>query len=274
MRMEVTEETAREHVEAAEARLRDELAILLKKNHGADWETTQLGDEHKALAGFRAKELRDRPEAPPEPDLLGYAGFPHIREIAKRHWDCCVKTGLRWPSAAVMEYELETLHVVRNPAAHGRPLYAHEYVHAEGTARRLRRESEERWRERNKVTGEYWPYIESAEDDRGHRATGPGAVVIVQGGIVTEGELIELRVRAFDPNGRELKYRLQNPASVPGPWTTSSTMEWRAGPTGRQREPLVYVRAGAGPYAQDDYDARVHFVYEVRPADAERRTRS
>ncbi|MDP9225909.1 MAG: hypothetical protein M3P18_19135 [Actinomycetota bacterium] len=159
---------------------------------------------------------------------------------------------------------------MRNPGAHGRTLFAHEYVEAEGIARRLRTGIGSLWRARMNVQDEYWPFIEAAEDSLGHRITTPGPSVRVKCGVITEGELVQLRCVAFDPKGRDLTYRMraQTSAAAPlmsSPWGNSSEFEWVAGPPGRSVVVQIEARAGDGAHAFGEVDALASFQYDVRP---------
>lgn len=132
--MEINAETATEQVRNAEVQLRTEFAEWLRGNHGQTWQDTELGDIADVCRRIREQERRERPGADDEPHLLGYAGLGHLRSLADRHWRCCVSPAGLWATASEKNLDLQKLERVRNPGAHGRTLFAHEYVEAEGIA--------------------------------------------------------------------------------------------------------------------------------------------
>jgi hypothetical protein len=116
--MDVTPDTASEHVRSAEQRVRELFARKLAAKHGSSWQDQISKKVRGFLETIRAKERAARPSARDEPHLLGYAGFDHLIDISHAHWECCLKETELWPSFDVMKYELGRLQAVRNPAAH------------------------------------------------------------------------------------------------------------------------------------------------------------
>ncbi len=273
--MQITADTASEHVRVAEQRLRELIARLLAHVHGPQWETNEISNKIRVtLERIRADELAARPQAPPEPHLLGYAGYKQLITIAKHHWPCCVQSTGLWSDLRVIEYELARLHAVRNPAAHGRTVFAHEYIEGEGTARRLCSSIEEYWRREASMKDEIWLYIEQAEDSLGNRQVtnqDTGDVILNGRQIpIRVGDLLHLRVTAFDPLGRALQYRLMDyfgSSRLSTPWQGSPEFEWTPTEPMRQAEIRVEVRAEGDPHPRPGhvYDVFASFLYEVRP---------
>jgi hypothetical protein len=265
--MDVTPDTASEHVRSAEQRLRELFARKLAAKHGSSLQDQISKKVRGSLETIRDKERAARPNAREEPHLLGYAGFDHLIDISHAHWECCLKeTGL-WPSFDVMKYELGRLQAVRNPAAHGRTLFPHEYIEGEGMARRMRTEIERLWRQEARVSDQYWLYIEEAEDSLGNRSKSGIQVAAIKENpdLVYEGDVVHFRVRAFDPLGRQLKFSLMTFAGEQGPWQDSPEFEWTAKPARRTLDVRIKVIADKEPHAMSDCDAFADFRYEVRP---------
>src|SRR5207244_3037432 len=122
-KLEVTLESAADHVRFAEQRLRDLVAGRLASTHGAKWEDLLESNLRRSLQAIRVDERQARPHVMSEPHLLGYAGLSHLTKICVEHWKCCIEQSRLWPSIEVMTYELRRLNSVRNPAAHGRTLF-------------------------------------------------------------------------------------------------------------------------------------------------------
>jgi hypothetical protein len=196
-----------------------------------------------------------RPQALREPHLLAYAGLSQLTKVCVSHWDCCIaQTHLR-PSRGVMIYELRRLNTVRNPAAHGRTLFPHEYIEGEGVARRLRTDIEILWRQEAEMSDQYWLYIESAEDSLGNRAgSGVQTFAIAEPPTrVFVDDVIHFRVRAFDPLARGLKYRLITFAGYQTQWQDSPEFEWQAMPAHRALDVRIFVMADAEPHEAMDW---------------------
>jgi hypothetical protein len=267
--LNVTPETAGEHVRFAEQRLRALVAARLASHH-ADWQTKLSPGVTRSLEAIRNDERLARPQAPDEPNLLGYAGFNHLIKVCTSHWSCCIKDSKIWPSESVMTYELHRLNSIRNPTAHGRTVFPHEYIEGEGMARRLRTDIELLWRQEAQMSDQYWLYIESAEDSLGNRS-GSGVQAFAIANPPTRifvGDVIHFRVRAFDPLGRGMRFSLMTFASQRTPWQESPEFEWSAEPAHRSLDVRILVIADAEPHAMTDCDAFVDFRYEIRPRPA------
>lgn len=76
--MDVTAETAADHVRLVEQRLRALLARELMRSYGARWHEKVSKAVRTKLEVIRQNELKARSHAPEEPHLLGYAGFDHL----------------------------------------------------------------------------------------------------------------------------------------------------------------------------------------------------
>jgi hypothetical protein len=239
-------------------------------SHGAEWQKMLSTRIVKSLEAIQRNERSARPQAADEPHLLGYAGFNHLTSICIPHWDCCLKGSGLWPSSEVMRHELGRLHAVRNPAAHGRTLFPHEYIEGEGMARRLRTNIELLWRQEAQLNDQYWLYIEYAEDSLGNRSdSGVQAFAIRQPPTrAFVGDVINFTVRAFDPLGRSMKYSLMSFAGERTPWQDSPEFEWVAKPAHKALDVRIFVMADAEPHAMSDCDAFVDFRYEIRPRDS------
>jgi hypothetical protein len=268
--MDVSEHTAAEHVKSTESLLREVLARLLEQGHGKNWEqqlSRRVRDECEKVA---SSERSARPHARDEENLLGYAGFDQLKAVARHHWTCCVNTYGLWPSEEWAIRDLDRLHAVRNPAQHGRTLFPHEFIEAEGLSRRLRFEIERRRREIATMSDEYWLYIEEAEDSVGNRQTNPGGdsnIIVYRSTRLNVGDTVSLRVRAFDPWGRPLTYRLySNYPKYTTPWQEQPEFEWTAGTVARRVVVDIEVRAEGEPHPGPDaaWDAFARFTYEVR----------
>jgi hypothetical protein len=272
--MDVTDQTASEQARYAEQRLRGFVAKRLSATHRPTWEQTLSARIQEDLAKIRDQERADRPHAPVEPDLLGYAGFGHLIAVSEAHWNCCIKATALWPTLDVMKRDLQRLRSIRGPVQHGRAVLPHEFVEGEGAARRLRAEIERLWREEARLGDKFWVYIEEAEDSLGNRG-GPGVDLQINTHppvIVHNGDLIHLRVRAFDPLGRKLKYHMQTTKGIMSPpkeddagWQESPEFEWTADPVGRIVGACITVLADGGPHAEPSRDAFAWFHYDVRP---------
>jgi hypothetical protein len=275
--MEVTENTAAEQIKAAERLLRESLARQLATSHGADWENRLSKRIRTSLEAVRDKEHHARPHAIDESNLLGYAGFDHLKAVVIDHWSCCIsKLGL-WAPLEYAKMELDRLHAVRNPAQHGRTLFPHEYVEGEGIARRLRFDIERQRRKAASVADEYWLYVEEAEDSLGNRTINnpeSGSHALVSGAQpILLGDTLTLRVSAFDPWGRKMQYRLVDRSLSPSPsfqtpWQDLPEFEWTATVVGRAMAVDIEIRAEGEPHADQTYafDSFATFKYQVRPA--------
>ncbi len=271
--MEVTEHTAAEQLKAAERVLRETFARQLATTHGPTWENDLSNRVRDALEKIRDSEREARSHAPDEPNLLGYAGFDHLKAVLTHHWDCCLFSLNVWPTVAIAMLELERLHAVRNPAQHGRTLFPHEYMEGEGLARRLRFKIERQRREAASVTGHYWPYIEEAEDSLGNRSvnsTARSQIFIQAEKPILVGDTVTIRIRAFDPWGRDLRYRVSGVMGDATAWQDVPEFEWTFTTPARQAMLTAEVRAEGQPHANmyGQGDASVSFMYDVRLAES------
>jgi hypothetical protein len=271
--MEITEATAGEQIKAAERVLREIFAGQLLRIHGESWEDSLSRRVQEELERIRDSERKARPGRLDEPNLLGYAGFDQLKGVAQHHWDCCVGTLSVWQSASLAQLELDRLHTVRNPAQHGRTLFPHEYVEGEGLARRLRLEVEQIRRQTEMGDDKYWLYVEEAEDSLGNRAANSGGqsnLSVSSGTILRVADMVELRIRAFDPHGRQIAYRLVEPGAPERKreWQRSSEFQWTAWKTSRKAVVDIEVHADGEPLedSSNEWDTFARFTYEVRPA--------
>jgi hypothetical protein len=77
-------------------------------------------------------------------------------------------------------------------------------------------------------------------------------------------------IRAFDPHGRRIAYRLVEPGAPERTrkWQESSEFQWTAWKTSRRAEVDIEVRAEGEPHenSSNEWDTFARFRYEVRPA--------
>jgi hypothetical protein len=275
--VDVTEHSAAEHVKSAERVLGEFLAMALSGVHGPEWEAALSNRVRDELDAVRASERLARPRAPDEANLLGYAGFDQLKAVVRHHWGCCVQNLGLWPSQEWAINELDRLHAIRNPAQHGRTLFPHEFIEGEGIARRLRFEIEELRRRRAALDDHYWLYLEEAEDSLGNRGSNPEAsssIVLRGSKPILMGDNLSLRVRAFDPWGRQLEYRrVDDSARRKTDWQATPDFEWSPLAPGQSVRVDVEVRALGDPHASsNEWDTFASFVYEVRMATGPPRT--
>jgi len=118
----------------------------------------------------------------------------------------------------------------------------------------------------------YWLTMELAEDSIRNSAVGSPATgtAFVSGPhtLIFVGDTVHLKVVAFDPWGRELKYRL-NLGFLGGglsEWQEAPEFEWTALSPARQADLRVEVKALGEPHSRpgQPYDSFADFRYEVR----------
>jgi hypothetical protein len=263
--VEVTNESATVQVIAAERLLRRIVAGRIAERHPGIEEDVLFGkDTAEALRRTREDERRSRPEAPDELSIFDYAGYRAIRTVGEKHWPCCVAKLKLWPSIAVLMSELGRLASIRNPGAHGREVLPHEFIEAEGIARRVRSEIERLRREEAQLKDEYWPYLEELTDSLG-RVQRRGGGIVGTTVRVHEGDTISFQARGFDPQGRPLEYRWGGFVPLGEPWSNQDTYEWTAGPVGRQRIVCARMRVAGGAVSGGEDDSELCLAFEVRP---------
>lgn len=111
---------------------------------------------------------------------------------------------------------------------------------------------------------DFWPHIIEARDSFGRRAGG-AAKHAEEVALVHTGDQVRFSVRAVDPKGRLLIYRLRLNGR-PQEWTDTSELTWTAESPAREYPVRVELAAkDRGPRAEADFDDWVNFRFEIRP---------
>lgn len=270
-------------ISLAEQALRDVVVRVMTDEHGNDWAAIAVSEDvRKIWTERRAAEARQRAGhtfAGTVSDL-NYADLGHLKDIVLDRRFVQLFESALGPKDETRVL-LDVLLRARRPVAHTRPLLPFEQDLASGIAGLLR----------NRVTiylsaqspdGNYYPRIERITDSFGTTFVPESldahdqAQSVQSGTTVRVGDTVSFECLANDPQGRELRWRLEALSKNPdqhrmrvtgSPASLSVTFD--SGMTGRQAV-LIYMS-----HAEDDYhrnasntpgeDAVVIFYYRVLP---------
>jgi hypothetical protein len=198
----------------------NDLRSLVREVLGAEWLKRSKCDEAR-LKARRDEERNRRPGAMVDDDLLAYTEFYELREIIVGNWE---KFGAVWRSKRYFEAVFDRLADFRNPDAHSRSLLPFEEHLVFGLSGEIRN-TITMFRSAVAMTGEHYPIIELIEDSLGNRfapslaqQTGSGFVVPATFAV---GEVVTFRMKAWDPEGRDLRWTVTFVGRQPSsPWSS------------------------------------------------------
>lgn len=193
-------EEANQALRAAENAMRDYLALVLSRVHGADW-MTKAGVPSAKIAAWeqtRDRAVRENPSA--EIRLLSYSNFSDLAPIFQANWQHFSGT---FGEMDRFLFGLRELRPLRNDEAHARGFLLHEKLLVLGLTGRIRVLIAQA-RSKMDSLDEHFPRIESIRDSLGFTwVPGGGGPPKRQ---IRVGDLIEFTVTAIDPKNRPLEY--------------------------------------------------------------------
>ncbi len=263
----------------AEQALRDLLAAVMYKEHGADWMDKVVEPARRQeWKKVREQEARQRVgHTLSGVDDLSYAFLGDIVEIIRKtaHWKQFFEPvlGPRDEAFAL----LGILQTIRRPVGHSRPLLPFEEDLISGIAGRIR----------NQVTiylsdqdpdGNYYSRIERIEDSFGNAFTySQGTdfsdiLTVHTPTMLRVSDIVTFRCEGTDPHGRELTWRLDHappgePVESPGDHVD---LTWKVQATDTGKKWIAVHLRHEGHYhrhvGEDLFaDATVRFYYRVLP---------
>jgi hypothetical protein len=252
----------------AENSLRDFIASVLSRSHGAEW-IEGCGVSEERLAKWRERkevEAKRQDTGVVEERLLYYADFYDLKTILQKHWASeFSKVFGDWKTFEVWLSELEKL---RDPDAHRRALLPHQKHLVLGISGEIR-SAIIRYRSRMETTGDCFPLIESACDSLGniYAPSGSGPQVVVTKMMLRPGDTIDFMVTASDPEDLPLQYAMRR--------GYGGKLEWQEAPAftvgiteadiGQNFTIMLYILSPRNYHASGEWDDDVMFGYSVLP---------
>jgi hypothetical protein len=253
---------AYEAIQTIETDLRTLVRLIL----GENWLAIS-GLDSAVLEGRRQTEGQRRPAAALDQDLLAYTELTQLQNlILDKAWDQFAPAlGTR---AHIKTY-LSKISAYRNPTMHSRPLLPFEEHLVLGISGELRNQIA-LYRKEREEANMFWPTIEQVTDSFGHTAVGPAGDAGTSGVRLEVGNVVTFKCRAYDPEQRELTWRLNArgidlDTGVGG----EVTLTWTVTTADVGESMLIHVLVkSTGPYhriSQDWGDDYVYFHYPVNP---------
>lgn len=217
----------------------------------------------------RTEEAKRRQPAVVTPDLLQYTHFYELRTVLVANWD---RFTLALGKRREFEVWADQIEDFRNAPAHSRELLPFERSLLEGIAGSIRTKVTV-FRSSQDSNMSYYPIIESVVDSFGHRLDdiGPNDAMGAQFSTdikLLPGQEVIFHARGWDPQGRELTWRLLadgvHVLSVVGsevdlPWIV------RKQDVGMNRHMYIVLSSSGDYHRHTHYDHRAIFRYQVDP---------
>lgn len=270
-------------IKQCESALRQLMGYAYQQHYGDRWlerissetERAEWAKQARRAAKKNVSEGVVRENRP-----LDFTYFRDLVGIAENHWTPIAEAldrGVSDPDKSLTLALLKRLRNVRNDIGHSRPLVTHQKDLASGIAGEIR----------SKVTiymsstdpvGDIYPRIESITDSFGNRIDSVGPVDgEIAGSCITElvlslGEVVTFTATGFDPQGRQLRWKMHHNHSVPEEFVSESgapiDITWTVTENDVSESTTVelYMSAEDARFKRwAAFDHRAYFRYKVRP---------
>ena len=249
-------------LKSAENALRDFIEEVLSENIGENWIDqcgVPLGRIEKWKKGREAERRRITSRGIEE-RLLYYADFSDLSVILNHHWTLFEPCFGDWKT---IELYMRKLKAYRNPDAHRREILPFEKHLIIGISGEIRT-AITNFRSKKAPTDEYFPHIEYVQDSFGNVVHGGGGCDTDR--FLQPGDEVLFTVKAWDPEGEVLEYRLIVPPDW-GDWTTEAVLTWKVAEKhiSKRAQVELRMRAQREYHAQQEYDDLAVFTYIVLP---------
>ena len=222
--------------------------LKIPKSKLRNWEFNRIPNEEEPNA-IKGKER-----------LIQYAPFTDVMWILKKKWNSVFQNTFG-AFDHLMVY-LKIIHDYRNPESRRRELLTYQKHLILGVSGEINTRIT-RARSLHEMGNPGYPRIHSVKDSFGNLWT-PGSPKRIKTGMALRtGDNIEFNITASDPEGRELKYRLQNLR-----WQSSHILllEVTRKMIGKEKVISVSIKNDRNYHAyQSGYDDRVSFEYDILP---------
>lgn len=270
-------------LETLERALRQCYTVAFAARYGLGWlANVATADRLKDWQGKWETEEKRRAKrgvAAVSSDLLDYAEFHQLIEIADKHWgDLAVALGEKKDTLAF----LRRFEQLRNTVAHSRPLIPFEEDLLSGIAGEIRNRVT-LYMSSQPTTNEYWARIESVTDSFGNVVDGVETLQASNpanrtGLTLHVGDVVTFECRATDPRGRRITWSasfLPNNYAEPQPDPEvegdAVTLTWVVGPHHVSSQSWIQIRMSSDNTSHrwgEGWDGFAGFIYQILPADS------